>query len=139
MDKEQEKDPDISLMIKFVKTGVSPDDRHLAKKIAAQALQFVVIDETLYFLDAKHGNSRRLVVPRELRDKVMQENHSGVMAGHFSGNRLYNSSHHWWWYTMCQDTLDFSRNCPRCAVTTGSGPIPRPQLHPIPISGGSRI
>ena len=37
MDKEQEKNPDISFMIKFLETGVLPDNKHLAKKIAAQA------------------------------------------------------------------------------------------------------
>ena len=134
LDKEQEKDSELNSVIKFPETGVLPDHEQLAKKIAAQASQFVMIDGILYFIDAKHGNRRRVVVPRQLREKIMQENHSGVMAGHFSGNRLYNFlSRHWWWETMYRDTLNFCKNCPQCAVTTGSGRVQRPPLHPIPV------
>ena len=62
----------------------------------------------------------------------MLENHGCIMAGHFSGQRLYNAvSRRWWWDTMYCDSLEFSKNCAECAVVSGYRRMNRPPLHPI--------
>ena len=46
---------------------------------------FAVIDQTLYYLDDKQPGIKWIVVPKHLRMQIMQDYHSGNMAGHFSG------------------------------------------------------
>ena len=60
-----------------------------AKKIAAQAPNFTLVGSILYFIDPKCPKQKRAVVPVHLREEIMRDSHGGVMAGHFSGNRLF--------------------------------------------------
>ena len=95
---EQKKDPDIQEIIAFLSTGKLPDCGQRAKRIAVQAPSFALVNGVLYFLDSKGGDRKRCVVPRQLRERIMEENHSGPMAGHFSGEWLYKAlACHWWW------------------------------------------
>jgi len=48
-----------------------------------------VNNRVLYYLDNKQPDIKRAVVPKHLRKQIMQDYHSGCMAGHFSGPRLY--------------------------------------------------
>ena len=71
----------------------------------------------------------------------MRENHSGLMAGHFSGNRLYNVLlRHWWWEGMYSDTREHCKSCSQCAIVTGTvvGKL-KPPLHPIPVQQAFQI
>ena len=80
-----------------LESGYLLDDVKLAQRIAAQASQFVIFDGVLYFLDPKRGNKRQAVVPIQQREELMKKVHSGLMAGHFSSNRLYNALTRAWW------------------------------------------
>ena len=59
-----------------------------ASRIAAQAPLFTVDNHVLYYLDNKQPDIKRAVVPKHLRKQIMQDYHSGCMAGHFSGPHL---------------------------------------------------
>ncbi len=48
-----------------------------------------LFDGILYFVDSGRENRKRAVVPSQLRNEILKESHSGPMAGHFSGARLY--------------------------------------------------
>ena len=64
----------------------------------------------------------------------MEENHSGPMAGHFSGEKLYKSLvKHWWWPGMYSDVTKHCTSCPQCAIVNGNRRINRPPLSPIPV------
>ena len=64
----------------------------------------------------------------------MEENHSGPMAGHFSGAKLYKCLvRHWWWPGMYTDVVNHCASCPQCAIVNGTGRVNRPPLHPIPV------
>lgn len=82
---EQQKDPEILEMLLYLTKHDLPICEKKAKKIAAKAPLFTVIDGVLYFLVSKRGGRKRCVVPSHLRQSIMEENHSGPMAGHFSG------------------------------------------------------
>ena len=70
-----------------------------------------------------------------MRGKIMEENHRGPMARHFSGHRpFYTLSHHWWWEGMYNDAQRYVNGCPECAIASGGGRVQRPPLHPIPVS-----
>ena len=131
---EQRKDPHVKEIIQFLEKGELPHDPTRARKIAVQGPLFTLVDDVLFYLDPKHNDRRRAVVPEHIRGRVMEENHRGAMGGHFSGNRLYNTlARHWWWEGMYSDALHYSRNCPECAIVSGGGRQHRPPLHPIPV------
>ena len=73
-----------------------------------QARNFVVINGILYFLDSKH---HKLCYGSP---HLQQQHHGGVMAGHFSEPRLYNTlCRHWWWKSMYPQALHpISVSCP---------------------------
>ena len=69
-----------------------------------------------------------------MRQELMEENHSGPLAGHFGGEKLYRALvRHWWWPGMYSDVIEHCVNCPQCAIVNSSGQVNRPPLHPIPV------
>ena len=65
---EQRKDPELLMLIEG---GVLPEDSGKAKKIAAQAPNFTLVDSILYFIDPKCPKQKRVVVPIHLREEIM--------------------------------------------------------------------
>ena len=131
---EQRKDRHLKEMIDFLQVGVLPDDSSRAKKLTAQEPLFALVDGILFYIDARHGNRKRVAVPSHLREQLLVQSHRGVYSGHFSGNRLYNTLvRHWWWPGMYADAMALCKKCPECAVVTGAGRQHRPPLQPIPV------
>ena len=87
-DKEQEKDPELCQLRQFLQFGILPDDEVAARTIAAQALNFEIVDNLLYYMDKKRGGRRRAVVPSHLRKSIMTDCHTGRMVGHFSRSKV---------------------------------------------------
>ena len=133
---QQAKDPVLKRIIDYLEDGTLPDHDKDAQKVVSLALHCAVVDKVLYFVDSKKSAAwkKRAAVPRHLQTRILQENHGGVFAGHFSGARLYGAlSRHWWWETMYKDAISYCRNCTSCAVVSGTGRKHRPLLHPIPV------
>ena len=131
---EQRKDPHIQEVISFLEEGKLPSDERRARKLALQESTFLLMDSVLYHLDPKSCR-RQVVVPEHLKQHIMEENHRGPMAAHFSGHRLFTMlSRSWWWSGMYADAQEYVKSCPECAVVTGGGKVKRPPLHPIPVS-----
>ena len=132
---EQRKDATVNEMICFLETGELPSDNKRAKKIATQQSLFVIMDNVLYYIDAKRGHQKRIVVPKHLREKILGETHRGLMSGHFSGRRTFSTlAKHWWWESMYVDTLKYVDGCPECIISSGRGRHVKPPLHPIPVN-----
>ena len=113
---------------------VWPEDQKAARKLAAMGLCFTLQDGVLYFVDSKHDNRKRAVVPTHLRSWVLEETHAGKLGGHFSGPWTYNTlSTHWWWEGMHTDNSEYCKRCPQYAVVSGSGRRMKPPLEPIPV------
>ena len=137
---EQRKDREILEIIAFLESCSLPEDEQKARKIVIQEPSFALVDGILYFLDSRHGDRKHVAVPKHLRQGILEENHSGPMAGHFSGERLYKSLlRHWWWPGMYTDTVKHCASCPQCAIVSGSGRVNRPPLHPIPVQRAFQI
>ena len=65
---------------------------------------------------------------------MMEEYHSGIMEGHFSGPKIYKTmSRQWWWQNMYQDITNYTSGCAQCAIVTGSGRRQLPPMQPIPV------
>ena len=60
-------------------------------------------------------------MPSHLQEQIMVEIHGGVMSGHFSGNRLYETLCRRWWETMYRDAISYCKNCAECAIVSGTG------------------
>ena len=131
---EQRQDETLREIILFLEHDQLPVDENRARKIALQSSQFVIVDDVLYFSDTKKDNRRRVVVPKHLRNKILEENHRSHLGAHFSGQKLFSAlSRHWRWEGMFADAIHFTRNCPECAVVSGGSKPIKPPLHPIPV------
>ena len=105
---EQQKDETLRILYDYVVSGSVPSDEQQARKICGKGVNFVVIDNILYFIDPKHQGKRRVAVPAHLQDQILRENHGGIMAGHFSGDRLYElASGKWWCDTLYRDCITY--------------------------------
>ena len=82
-------DPEFKDLIDFLANNNLPVDPTQANKVVAQAPLFALIDGILYFIDSKKDHCKRCVVPKQMRAQIIEENHSGPMAGHFSVVKLY--------------------------------------------------
>ena len=132
---EQCRDGELREIVNFLQDGTLPTDSKLARKLAAQAESFTLIEGILYFIDSRRGDRKRCAVPKHLRQKVMDDSHRGPMSGHFSGPKLYQAlMRHWWWPGMYSDVISHCTACPQCAIVNSSGRVNRPPLHPIPVS-----
>ena len=54
----------------------------------AESYQLVLLDGVLYFVDSHDGGKKKAVVPAHVRNRLLCESHSGVVAGHFAGNKF---------------------------------------------------
>ena len=114
--------------------GTALEGKGSTVKLVVQSFSFTLIDGILYFVDSSRENRRRAVVPSQLRSEILEENHSGPMAGHFSGTRLYKSLvKYWWWPNMYADCRRHCSGCPQCAIVSSSGRVNKPPLHPIAV------
>ena len=65
---EQAKDPDLRMLIEFLREGKLPENPTHARKVAAQESQYSIVDGILYYVDHRHDNCRRVAVPQHLRE-----------------------------------------------------------------------
>ena len=97
---KQLKDPSLQLIIQYLSKNVLPAEPQLAAKVVAQVSMYTIVDDILYF-NGQKGDSPRAVVPCGLQQSMMEEYHSGIMAGHFSGPKIYKTMFlQWWWQNM---------------------------------------
>jgi len=102
---------------------VLPDDPVIAKKIVSQAHKgYYAVDGVLYHEDASMPFRRRLVVPVQLRDQVLMENHDAPYAGHFTPKKMYDKvRQYYYWPGMKGDIYHKCSNCVTCASVQGEG------------------
>ena len=82
---EQRKDPKLKELIDYLEKGMLPSGRQEAKRVAARALNFTIVDKILYLLDGRPLSRKQAAVPSHLQQEVLHNYHRRQMAGHFSG------------------------------------------------------
>ena len=76
-----------------------------------------------------------MIPPLVYRKKLFDEVHSGKFAGHLRDAKMHSLlSKHYWWPGMRKDICRWCKSCLTCA-TRHVGPVIRPPLVPIPVSG----
>lgn len=98
---DQKKDPECSQILAFLQLKVLPDDELQTRYIVKMADRSAIVNGVLYYLDPKKNHNRRLVIPKYLREELIEQSHDGPFAGHFSGHRTYGALYtKFWWNGM---------------------------------------
>ena len=63
--------------------------------VVTQTSMYTIDDDILYFSGQK-GEFPRAVILCGLLQSMMEEYHNGIMAGHFSGPKIYKTTLHQW-------------------------------------------
>ena len=130
----QLKDSDLAGYLAYLESNTLPDEASIAKKIVMESRRMEVIDGVLYREDVSNPGRWCMVVPKPLRQELLEENHSSAFAGHFSERKVYDRLRRtYWWFGMRSDVRKFCRGCLSCASRKGPGRGIRPLLQPIPV------
>ena len=90
---EQSKDPELQQLLCFIQNGTLPESNNSARQVAAQAPLFTLVDGVLFFVNPKYRDRKQCVVPKHLRQTIMEEHHSSPMSGHFLVRSFTKSCH----------------------------------------------
>ena len=74
----------------------------------------------------------QLVLPRELRDQVMQELHAGVISGHLGEQKMLDQlKERYYWPGMADDVKHWCQTCATCATKKTPAPKGRAPLQTV--------
>ena len=74
------------------------------------------------------------MVPEQLRDKVVSENHDALFSGHFSAKKMLQKlKQYFYWPGMSSMIFKKCESCLLCATTQGQERRQNPELHSIPV------
>ena len=85
---EQLKDIALKPIIAYILQGIIPEEPQLATRTVTQAPLYTMMDGILYYTGQK-GDPPKAVVPSTLKQSMIKDYHSGIMAGHFSRPKIY--------------------------------------------------
>ena len=131
----QSEDKEIVDITNYLEKKKSPTDPKKAQHIAAIAKKgYFVLDGVLYYESNDVPGRRRLVVPEQLRDKVVTENHDAIFSGHFSAKEMLNRlKQYFYWPGMGSLVYKKCESCLVRATTQGQERKQNPELHSIPV------
>ena len=108
----------------------------LARRITLERPHFEMIDGCLYHKNPHRPGKWCLVVPKEMRSRLLHETHGGRFSGHFGEKRVYDLLRRfYWWAGMRADVRRHCHACLVCASQRGTSRASRPPLQPIPVGG----
>ena len=80
-------------------------------------------------------DKRRPVVPQEIRQKIVQENHDVPIVGHMGIQLIVDLvKRTYWWRGLCSDVAHYVRSCPVCQRMKSDNWKKAGALQPIPLS-----
>ncbi|XP_061151222.1 uncharacterized protein K02A2.6-like [Syngnathus typhle] len=116
--RETRNDPELSAVVDIVVKGRSAGDNASLKPFLGRRLQLSVQSGCLLW-------GRRVVIPRSLRSKVLQQLHSGH-SGIVRMKEIARS--YFWWPNMDQQIEELAKSCPSCHRVRNNPPLA--PLHP---------
>ena len=135
--REQRQDGELNDLIQYLETKVLPEDEVRRQKVLASAQQgYYIVDGILYFESAEVPDRCRLVVPTHLRQRIVEEHHDPIFAGHFSEKKLLGKfKRMYYWQGMRQDAHQKCTSCVVCASVQGQERRVKPPLKSIQVGG----
>ena len=132
----QNEDEYLSQIKSYLQDGTLPSEEKRARRLVLERDRFTMFDGILYYVDPGPQHQLKKAVPESLKQRLMDELHSGPFGGHFTGRGFYRVlAQHYWWDGMFSDATQHCRSCLTCAAYQGSGRKAKPPLQPIPVGG----
>ena len=137
----QKQDPSLQDLVKYLETGVVPENSINARRLMATADDYLLEDGVLYHLDKNRIRSRnvvrkQLVIPRSLKDEVMLSLHEEITSGHLSFQKTYlKIKERYFWTGMYTEIEKWCASCVDCATKKTPRNLPKAPLQPIPVEG----
>ena len=98
---QQRQDPELLALIKYLEDGVVPEDENQAQQIVLEHPKFTVSDGVLHYENPQHPGGLKLVVPRQVRQILLEEAHGKKFSGHFAERKLFATlQKKYWWHNM---------------------------------------
>ena len=118
-------------LISYLKNGVLPNGKEVARKLKVQAVRFVLIRDVLYKRGFSHPYLRCLGV--EEADYVMKEVHEGICGNHSGSRSLVHKLVRagYYWPTMQKDTEAYVKTCNKCQRFSNIIGRPTEELTPM--------
>lgn len=134
---EQQKDSLLKMLMEYLERKALPSDSSAALEVTNLARKgYYLVNGVLYYEGPDMPERRRLVVPRHLREKIIDENHDAIFAGHFSIKKTQRKiSQLYFWPGMAGDVYRKCISCVTCASSQGQGRRSKPPLKSIPVNG----
>ena len=94
---------DMGVLIAYIKDGDLPADDKQARHVVLEQPHFDLIDGILCHENPHFPGCWCTAVPKEMRESLVQEAHSGKFSGHF-GEKIYDLLRRsYWWPGMRTD------------------------------------
>jgi hypothetical protein len=120
-------------MMAYIKDGNLPADDNHAKRVVLERPHFDLADGILCHENPPFPSRWCTAVPREMRESLMQEAHSGKFSGHFGEKRIYDLLRKsYWWPGIRTDVRTYCRACLVCATKRGTERVCRPPFKVSP-------
>ena len=139
----QQECPDLKLVYQYVQNRQVPDDADLARVVVAESYNFSLEDGVLLHFYSKRGKQvqreerlvKQVVVPRKLRDEVLQSYHDCIAGGGHQGfERTYSSMRNkYYWPRMYEDIRQYVQSCEVCQQSKRNFNSKPPPLSPQPV------
>ena len=118
-------------MIAYLRSGILPDEKDIARKMKVQASRFVLIRDVLY----KRGFSRPYLrcLSHDKADYVMKEVNEGICGNHSRARSLVHKLIRagYCWPTMLKDTQAYVKTCDKCQRFSNLIRQPSEELTPM--------
>ena len=139
----QQKDPSVGPILRDLETHQKPTPDE-AKSMSNNARRLVQMWDQLEMKDGllwrnfeDHGGTmtrRQLVVPRVLREEILQELHAGAIGGHLGEEKtLGRLKERFYWPGHWNEVRDWCRTCASCATRKTAAPKRRAPLQSIKV------
>lgn len=91
-----------------------------------------VLDKGLLYRQSEEGS--QLVIPLELRNRILSLGHTIPWAGHLGTQKtLARIAHRFFWPGLYKEVGDYIRSCPECQVACGVGKASKAPLISLPV------
>ena len=118
-------------LIAYLRSGILPDKKEVARKLKVQASRFVLIKDVLY----KRGFSRPYLkcLSHDETDHVMRKVHEGIYGNHSKARSLAHKliQAGYYWPTMLKDTQTYVKTYDKCQRFSNLIRQPSEELTPM--------
>ena len=106
----------------------SPETRHYCLLWDSLEIQDGVMYKLYYHKDGL-GVQKQLVVPKQMRNDIMSQNHDSVLSGHLGSKKTWQKTRSkFYWFEMREDITLHVSKCHACAVNKAPSKSPRANL-----------